>query len=230
MNRIHFVVVAFVALAVVAAISIPRTDLSHAGSADGTIVGAVVLQTADGKTVPAAAGVVVHLASSAELDAATKPVVRRISQKNRIFSPALTVIPKGSKIEFPNDDRIFHNVFSLSRAKRFDLGLYRDGDSRSVKFKRAGVIDVYCNIHPEMKAQIKVVPNGFHSVTDDEGRFRIDGIPAGSYELVAWNGGEVRVPVTISSGKRHEQELVLAPAPPPGRHTRKDGTPYRRYD
>jgi plastocyanin len=206
-----------------------RDRIGRSQGREGTVSGTVSIGDESGARRPAGAGVVVYFESAPALDARTEPVVRRIGQKDRRFTPALTVIPRGGTVEFPNDDRVFHNVFSLSSTQRFDLGLYRDGDSRSVTFKRPGVIDVYCNIHPEMKARIKVVPNAFHAITDDKGGFRITGVPAGTYTLVAWNGHEVRASVTLGRGQTTVQDFRLAPPPRTRRHLRKDSTPYRRY-
>jgi plastocyanin len=200
-----------------------------AGTVSGTVSGTVFIEGDRGALRPAGSGVVVYFESAPDLDARTEPVVRSIGQKDRRFTPALTVIPRGATVKFPNDDRVFHNVFSLSSTRRFDLGLYRDGDSRSVTFKRPGVVDVYCNIHPEMKARIKVVPNAFHAITDDKGKFRITGVPAGTYTLVAWNGHEARASVTIRRDKTAALDFRIAPPPRTRRHLRKDSTPYRRY-
>ena len=86
--------------------------------------------------------------------------------------------------DVPTDDKIFHNVFSLSRTARFDLGLYKSGESKAVKMKRVGEVDVYCNIHPEMVSKILVLDTRYYAVTDRNGRFSIDGVPPGEYGVV----------------------------------------------
>jgi plastocyanin len=168
-----------------------------------------------------------------EIHAGARPAPGRatIHQKNQTFRPDLVVVPKNSTVEFPNDDKIFHNVFSLSRAARFDLGLYKSGSTRSVEVRRAGVVDVYCNIHPNMVSQIKVVDTPFHAVTGADGRFRITGIPPGSYPVTAWvpYGEEYKGQVVVEPGKTARLELSLKAGQPPRRHLRKDGTPYGRY-
>lgn len=204
---------------------------AHAGpvAKTGVVSGTVAIMAADGKRKPAA-GVVVYFEAADALTRPTSNIVRKVSQRNKAFKPELTVIPKGGVVEFPNDDRVFHNVFSLSKSQRFDLGLYRDGDSRSVTFKRPGVVDVYCNIHPEMKARVKIVPNTFYAVTDDEGRFSIADVPLGTYTLVAWNGTETHTSISIKpKNRRVSVNLALSSKPKKKRHLRKDGTPYRRY-
>lgn len=197
---------------------------AQTGPATGAIAGSVTLR----QGTPAS-GVVVFLAQSPRLDAPAGDVVRTVVQKDLRFSPDLTVIPRGGTVEFPNDDRVFHNVFSLSSPRRFDLGLYRDGASRSVTFPRPGVVDVYCNIHPDMKTRIKVVPNSFYALTDVRGRFRITDVPAGEYTLRAWNGNEVSAPIRVRASDTATVRLDIAPASMSKRHLRKDGTPYRRY-
>ena len=162
-----------------------------------------------------------------------RPPVQRatVHQKNQTFRPDLTVVTKGSVVDFPNDDKIFHNVFSLSRPARFDLGLYKSGSSKSVTFKRPGVVDIYCNIHPNMVSQIKVVDTPHYAVTGADGRFRIAGVPAGTYPFTAWVawGEEVKGTVVVEPGKSARLDLRVVAGRPPRRHTRKDGTPYGRY-
>jgi plastocyanin len=158
-------------------------------------------------------------------------LLAEIAQKDKQFNPGLTVVTTGSKVEFPNQDKIFHNVFSVSEAARFDLGLYKSGESKTVKLRRAGVIDVYCNIHPEMVAQIKVVDTKHFAVTGSDGSFEIDGIPPGTYPIVAWQqyGEEYRGKVTVTSGGTASVSIELEQGKKPKRHTRKDGTAYPRY-
>jgi plastocyanin len=154
-----------------------------------------------------------------------------VHQKDQTFRPDLTVVTRNAVIDFPNDDKIFHNVFSLSRAARFDLGLYKSGSSKSVTFRRAGVVDIYCNIHPNMVSQIKVVDTPHYAVTTADGRFRIAGVPPGTYPVSAWVpwGEEVQGSVVIEAGKTARLDLRLKAGRPPKRHMRKDGTPYGRY-
>ena len=154
-----------------------------------------------------------------------------IRQRDRQFVPQLTVVPVGSEIEFPNDDRIFHNVFSLSRARRFDLGLYRSGSSRTVTFDRPGVVEVYCNIHPEMVAHVLVLDTAHYAIVGKGGKFRLQEVPAGNYDLVVWQayGDPVRTPVVVNPGKTTHTDVPVRGSARPRRHNRKDGTPYGRY-
>lgn len=108
-----------------------------------------------------------------------------IVQRDENFSPALLVVPVGAEVRFPNDDPVFHNVFSYSRAARFDLGRYRRGESKTVVFERPGYIKVMCEIHKWMRAGVLVVENPYYAIVPEDGRFRIEGVPPGQYRLVA---------------------------------------------
>ena len=103
----------------------------------------------------------------------------RLDQKNETFVPYVLAVTVGSTVDFPNSDRIYHNVFSLSKPKRFDLGRYPRGQSRSVRFDQPGVVRVFCEIHSHMSAFILVFAHRYFATTDAEGRYRIDGVPPG---------------------------------------------------
>lgn len=110
-------------------------------------------------------------------------------QKNRKFVPHLQVIPVGSEVQFPNADPFFHNVFSLFEGKRFDLGLYEAGSSKSATFSREGVSYIFCNIHPEMSAVVLALSTGLYAIADDKNAVDLRGIPPGDYELHLWIEG-----------------------------------------
>jgi plastocyanin len=116
-----------------------------------------------------------------------------LDQRNETFVPHVLAVTVGTTVEFPNSDRVFHNVFSLSKAKRFDLGRYPRGQSRSVRFDHPGMVRVFCEIHSHMSAFVLVFAHRFFDTTDDAGRYRIEGVPPGRYTLAVWNEGEVRV-------------------------------------
>jgi plastocyanin len=111
----------------------------------------------------------------------------RMNQLNERFIPPVLAITAGTWVDFPNGDRTYHNVFSLSKTKEFNLGRYAAGHSESVKFDQPGVVRVFCEIHSHMNAFILVFAHRFFAMTDDEGRYRIDGVPPGTYTLVVWN-------------------------------------------
>jgi plastocyanin len=109
-----------------------------------------------------------------------------MEQKNKTFLPHVLAVPVGSTITFPNRDSIFHNAFSLSRPGPFDLGLYRDGESKSRTFTAPATYRVFCNIHPQMSAIILVLPTSYITETDAMGSYRLD-LPPGRYRLTAWS-------------------------------------------
>ena len=112
-----------------------------------------------------------------------KPSTAKLLQKDKAFHPNLLVLPAGSTVDFPNKDPFFHNVFSLFNGKRFDLGLYEAGDSRTVHFDRVGVSYIFCNIHPEMSAVIITLKTPYFALSNSAGDISIAGVPAGQYEL-----------------------------------------------
>jgi plastocyanin len=115
------------------------------------------------------------------------------------FTPRVVVVPRNAPVDFPNVDPIYHNVFSVSGANRFDLGLYRSGASRTKQFEEPGLVRVFCNIHPQMIGFVMVVDSDFAALTGADGKFRFEGVPAGSWALKAWHeeGAETATPVTV---------------------------------
>ena len=194
----------------------------------GTVSGSVTI-TKDGSNKSDRSNVVVYVEGvPGDVHAAKSQVIH---QRELTFLPGILAIPVGTTVEFPNDDKVFHNVFSVSKGGKFDLGLYKSGTSKSVTFKEAGVIDVYCNIHPQMAAKIKVLDTSFYAVTGADGTFKIKNVPPGTYPIVAWQavGGEYRGEVKVAPGGAADVQVALVEADAPQRHLRKDGTPYGRY-
>lgn len=132
------------------------------------------------------------------------PTVHPImNQKDLMFYPQVLPIFVGTIVDFPNGDPLFHNVFSYSQPKEFDLGRYPTGDSRSVRFDRPGIVRVYCDIHAHMNATIIVLDNPYFATPDENGNYAIKNIPEGMYVLKFWLGREVieERPVVIKNGE-----------------------------
>jgi plastocyanin len=135
----------------------------------------------------------------------------QMRQHEERFTPHVLAVTRGTTISFPNDDPIYHNVFSLSRVRTFDLGRYPKGESKSVRFDRAGVVQVFCHIHADMNGYILVLPNRHFVTPDSSGQFALDDIPAGEYQLVAWHERirPIVTPVRIVTGQTSTLELSI---------------------
>ena len=134
-----------------------------------------------------------------------------MDQRNETFVPHVLAITTGTTVDFPNSDKFYHNVFSLSKIRPFDLGRYAAGNSRPVRFDRAGIVRVFCDIHSHMNAYILVFGHPFFAMTDAEGRYRIENVPPGTYGVIAWNEGassEPR-PTTVPDGGVAELDFTL---------------------
>lgn len=128
------------------------------------------------------------------------PMHTVLRQKNKAFHPHLLVVTTGSIVDFPNLDPWFHNVFSMFNGKKFDLGLYEAGTSRTVHFDRAGISYIFCNIHPEMSAVVVVVPAPYFAIVNKAGDVYIPAVPPGHYILHVWS--ESALPETLSTLSR----------------------------
>ena len=123
------------------------------------------------------AGLAIYLEGPA---ATVTPTNTKLIQQDMRFDPEILVIPVGSTVSFPNGDPIFHNVFSLSKPKQFDLGYYPVGQSRTVKFDKAGVVQVYCHLHPQMSAAILIVDSSWYTRPDEDGHLFLFQSPGGN--------------------------------------------------
>jgi len=201
-------------------------------------VPAVVVKPAVVKPKPVGVGTVVGKVTGVaeavvyveDIVASTKGTAS-MKQEGKQFSPSVLIVQKGTKVDFPNRDAIFHNVFSMSPDNTFDLGSYPQGDSKSVTMTKAGVVTVYCNMHPQMVGHILVVPNGNYVRAGKDGFFRLPNIPAGPHRIVAWapNSKPVVVESTVSDGEVVTLELQLKKGRA-GVHSKKDGLPYGSYE
>ncbi len=152
----------------------------------------------------------------ARLERAPAREAPKIHQRNAVFAPEFLVISAGETVEMPNDDTIFHNVFSYSRPNAFDLGLYQRGESRSVTFQHPGVVRIYCSIHALMNATIFVAPSPHHARVNASGSFEIRNVPPGRYRVRTWNERlpEASTDVEVSAGKPARAMLTLAERSP----------------
>ena len=178
------------------------------------LAGKVELVGADGQKTPAA-GSVVWIGGLPHARPGPTP---SMSSSQKRFTPHVIAVAQGALVTFPNVDKVFHNVFSRTAGSEFDLGLYRNGASRSVRFNKAGLVRVYCNIHPDMAGYVRVLDDAAFTTTDDTGTFRLTGLPPGRRTVEVWNerGGEKSFPVDLESGRRRTLSVVL------------DGSGYRR--
>lgn len=129
---------------------------------------------------------IIYLTSKKYLVSKLPHVHPQMEQINKHFNPFLLSVTTGTTVDFPNNDPIFHNVFSYSKTKKFDLGRYRQGKYKSVTFNNSGLVRVFCEIHNDMRAYILVLDTPFHTVSNERGDYKIEQIPTGSYTLHVW--------------------------------------------
>jgi plastocyanin len=166
----------------------------------------------------------------AEIPASVRERRVSVASRNKTFEPHVEVVPLGGSVSFPNHDEIMHNVFSLSKGNKFDLGLYKNGAKKDFTFANPGLVRVYCNIHPQMSALLQVMENPFFAWTTPDGGFIIDGVPPGNYQLKAWHEeGETTQPLSVTeagaSGLLVRIDVSGFAKRP---HMNKFGKPYKR--
>ena len=161
--------------------------------------------------------------------------IPQLVQKNKSFHPSLLVIPAGGKVEFPNHDPFFHNVFSLFEGKRFDLGLYEGGTTRFVQFDKAGISFIFCNIHAEMSAVVIALATPYYAVSDSHGDLAIPDVPPGRYQLQIFHSGvapdalRARArEITVAPGQTNLGTFALAESDVTVAHKNKYGRDYDR--
>lgn len=194
-----------------------------------TMAGVVEVRRPDGTIRPDRSGVAVFLEGVPRAGREIRSSAT-VSQKDRRFSPRVLPIVRSDVVHFPNDDTVFHNVFSRSEVRPFDLGTYASGERRSVEFRDAGLAKVYCNIHPDMVLSVLVLANRFFDVTDDVGHFAITGIPDGTFTLRTWHerGGDTSQQVTVQGGVVQRLTLSVKETRRSIEHLDKFGQPYKR--
>jgi len=158
-----------------------------------------------------------------------KPMNFTMTTRGKTLLPHVLVIPVGSTVQFPNDDPISHNLFSLSSGNNFDLGLYRRGTGKSYTFRTPGVVNVYCNVHPTMSSVIHVMSSPYFAFTDASGNFTLPDIAPGSYTLVAWNeqGGTTQSKLDVpAAGKSNVAVTLDSTTYRAASHLNKENKPY----
>lgn len=172
-----------------------------------------------------AANILVYVVKTPDIDLDTSQTTYLMDQKQLTFIPHILPVVVGAKVDFPNNDKVAHNVFSLSRAKKFNLGSYKSGESKTVVFDQPGVVDLRCDVHQEMNAYILVLKNPYFAVTDKEGHFTIPDhrslqahgikdvppLPPGQYLIKTWHEklktARLKVEVTAAG----DVSIVLKP-------------------
>ena len=199
---------------------------SHRSAANETSLGAI-----RGKVEIPAGEPVAYVYVENIVAPAAKGEHKTIQQSGKKFIPGWAVIQRGTAIEFPNRDNIYHNVFSLSAGNSFDLGLYNSGgETKSHTFTEAGPVDVYCNIHPQMAASVLVVPNRYFAKVKGDGSFEIAGVPAGRRKVVAWAPGSRPTADWIEVDGGHTADLSLRLESKGSAHKNKSGQSYGSYE
>ena len=174
--------------------------------------------------------ILVYLAKGPELSVDLSQAKFVMDQQNLTFIPHVLPVPVGATVYFPNNDQVDHNVFSLSRTKKFNLGSYKPGQAQSVVFDKPGIVELRCDVHAEMSAFILVLKNPFWSVTDDKGRFEIPAInqlkhtnikgvtqlPPGEYVIKTWHAKlkNKKTKVVVDADGNAFVELVLTRGTP----------------
>jgi plastocyanin len=120
-----------------------------------------------------------------------------LDQRNLQFAPRVLAVRTGTTVEFPNNDRVFHNVFSFRDGKKFDLGIYPIGSVKQVHFDKPGISRLFCNIHPQMAAYVIALDSPYFAVSDASGSFMLPGVESGSYTYRAWRAGEASLSGTV---------------------------------
>ncbi|MES2675076.1 MAG: carboxypeptidase regulatory-like domain-containing protein [Pseudomonadota bacterium] len=210
--------------------SVSSSTMSIAKKAMVGVSGVIKVTGKNGEII-SPEGVIVNLEPT---NAAVEPAAgaekhqHDVSMKNKTYAPKLMTIKQNDQVNFANNDKIKHNVFSTSGENRFDLGTYGEGKTNKMIFKSPGVVKVYCNIHPEMALFISVSPNNYSHITDKNGFFEIDNLPPGEYRLSAWHiRGETQQIVNLKALHTKKDMLINTEAYVPVPHKNKYDEAYK---
>jgi plastocyanin len=154
-----------------------------------------------------------------------------LNQKNKQFTSRVLPIKVGETVTFTNEDEFYHNVWSLSAAKSFDLGQYKMSESKTVTFDKPGIVKVFCNIHPEMISTILVLKNSKFAVTDNDGYFKISDVPPGIVEVRVWTEGAkiLSKKITLTKEPLLNLSMEIKVNKVTVEHLNKEGKPYTSY-
>jgi plastocyanin len=195
----------------------------------GTVRGSVTLTRAAG-TPRGRSRILIYMVGFTE---SPPDETAEILQRNKEFSPNLLGVTAGQKVSFPNGDPFYHNVFSPSPVRKFDLGQYRPGETRERGFPKTGVVDVYCNIHPQMSATILVLPNRRFATARQDGSYVIDGVPPGKWTIYAYTRRAekpVGKQVVVTAGRETTVDFQVTETRVDFKHLNKYGEKYRDPD
>jgi plastocyanin len=189
---------------------VPMLSCVFAMAQNAELKGKVQL-TRNGRPVSDASKVVVWLTPLGMTPAPSPPAqqvsqIPQMVQKDKMFHPSLLVIPAGGKVEFPNHDPFFHNVFSLFDGKRFDLGLYESGSTQFVEFEKPGISYIFCNIHPQMSAVVIALNTPYYAISDGRGEISIVDVAPGRYQMHVFHPS-----VAPEVLQTTEREITVAP-------------------
>ncbi|HEY3288316.1 MAG TPA: hypothetical protein VGJ96_14445 [Gemmatimonadaceae bacterium] len=175
--------------------------LPTALAAQGAVSGRVTMTERPGDVTADIGNTVVYLLPADGRTLRTTSAKVPIAMNGKEFRPHVRVVTPGSAVEYPNQDPFSHNIFSTAPGAAFDLGTYPNGVSRAATFRKTGAFPIYCNIHARMTAYVVVVPTPYHTMAGNDGRWTIDGVAGGSYELHVWHerAPEVVTPVTVTA-------------------------------
>lgn len=168
--------------------------LSGSGTLATRVAGRIQILEKDNKPSPDLGDAVVYLEGAATAGTVATPITVEIAITDKVYAPHVVVVPVGSTVRFPNHDPFNHNVFSVSEPNTFDLGLYGRGEAKSQTFQHAGLVRVYCNVHPRMVAYVLVMANRLYAQPGQDGSFTIENVPPGRHRLHVWHE---RIPTEV---------------------------------